>query len=106
MVTVEIALGVVSLLLLLALVLGVAHAVSVRSAMCQAVREAAREAAIGGQDPRAVASGSFGGDLDLIVTRDGRWVEVVGSAPAGGVGGWDGGITRCRVRTLLEQVVP
>lgn len=106
MVTVEIALGIVSLVLLLALVLAVAHAVAVRSAVCQAVREAAREAAIGGEDPRAVAVRSFGADLDVSLTREGRWVEVTGSASGGAIGAWDAGITQCRARTLLEQVVP
>lgn len=106
MVTVEIALGMVSVVLLLALVLGVGQAVSLRSSVCQAVREAAREAAIGGEDPEAVASGSFGRHLDVDVTRNGRWVEVTGGAQGGNIGGWIGGSAQCQVRTLLEQVVP
>lgn len=106
MVTVEIAVGIVSVVLLLVLVLAVGHAVSVRSAVCQAAREVAREVAAGGEDPGAVASRSFGADLDVSVMRSGRWIEVTGAAPGGNIGPWEGGTARCRVRTLLEQAVP
>lgn len=106
MVTVEIAVGTASVLLLLALLLGVTQAVSTRSAVCQAVREAAREAAVGGEDPLEVASRSFGGGLDVAVTRSDRWVVVAGSARTSGIGGWIGGNAHCEVRTILEQVVP
>jgi len=106
MVTVELALGFVVVAVVLALVLGVVAAGSTRASLCQAVREAAREASVGGEDPAGVAARSFGPGAQVVVSRQGRWVEVRGSAGLGGPSSWVGMTATCEVRTLVEAGVP
>lgn len=106
MVTVELALGFVVVALVLAMVLGVVAAGSTRASLCQAVREVAREASVGGGDAAGVAARSFGPGAQVEVSRQGRWVEVRGSAGLRGPAAWAGMTITCEVRTLVEAGVP
>ncbi|MGO3795932.1 MAG: pilus assembly protein TadE [Pauljensenia sp.] len=106
MVTVELALGFIVVAVVLALVLGVVAAGSTRASLCQAVREVAREASVGGEDPAGMAPRSFGPGARVAVSREGRWVEVVGHAELTGPGAWVGMTASCSVRTLVEGGVP
>ena len=106
MVTVELALGFVSVAVVLALVLAVVAAGLARSSVCQAAREAAREASVGSSDPAGAATRSFGRPLEVTVERSDRWVTVRTSAAVDAPAGWVGGSARCQVSTLLEQEEP
>ncbi len=106
MVTVELAIGFLTLAVMLALVVCVVAAGVARSSVCQAVREAAREASVGGEDPASAASQAFGAPVDIRVARSDRWVTVTGSVPVAGPVGWAGTTARCQATTLLEQAVP
>ncbi len=106
MVTVEIALGVVAVMVVIGFVLAVIGAGQTRASLCQAVREGAREASIGQGDPVAVATRSFGHSLDVSVNRSDRWVDVSATAPLSSMLGWSGGQASCSAGTLIEQAVP
>lgn len=110
MVTVELALGLLAVVVVLGLVLGVVAAGSARASLCQAVREAAREASVGGEDPGDVVARSLGrgagSGAAVSVSRQGRWVEVSGTAVVGGPAGWAGMQVTCEARTLVEGWVP
>lgn len=106
MVTVEFALGLLAVAVVIALALGVLAAGSTRAALCQAVREVAREASVGAQDPGDAASRSFGSGAHVAVSREGRWIRVEGTAQLGGPASWAGARATCSVTTLLEDPVP
>ena len=106
MVTVELALGFLAVAVVIALALGVISVGSTRASLCQAVREVAREASVGAQDPAAAAMRSFGGGAQVSLSREGRWVHVEGRAQVRGVLSWSGAQATCSVTTLLEDPVP
>lgn len=105
MVTVELALGFLVVAVVLALVVSVAAAGLTRSSLCHAVREVAREAAVGGEDPDAVVGRTFGPGAQVSVARQGGWVHVSGSAELRGPGDWVGMQATCAVTTLDETAI-
>jgi Flp pilus assembly protein TadG len=105
MVTVELAIGFLAVVAMLVLVVSVAAVGLTRSSVCQAVREAAREASVGG-DAHAAAARASEGSVNLAVSRAGRWVTVRGQAPVAGPVGGLGATARCEATTLVEQAVP
>ena len=109
-VTVEHAIGLVAVVGMIGLVVCAAQAGITSTALCQAVRDGARAASIGGKDPRAVAAASFSAvssaPASFAVAYDEEWVEVSGSAAYRGPIGWAGGTATCSARTLVEGTAP
>lgn len=109
-VTVEHAIGLVAVVGMIGLVVCAAQAGITSTALCQAVRDGARAASIGGKDPRAVAAASFSAvssaPASFAVAYDEEWVEVSGSATYRGPIGWVGGTATCAARTLAEGTTP
>ena len=109
-VTVEHAIGLVAVVGMIGLVVCAAQAGITSTALCQAVRDGARAASIGGKDPRAVAAASFSAvssaPASFAVAYDEEWVEVSGSATYRGPIGWAGGTATCSARTLVEGTAP
>ena len=109
-VTVEHAIGLVAVVGMIGLVVCAAQASITSTALCQAVRDGARAASIGGKDPRAVAAASFSAvssaPASFAVAYDEEWVEVSGSATYRGPIGWAGGTATCAARTLVEGTAP
>ena len=109
-VTVEHAIGLVAVVGMIGLVVCAAQAGITSTALCQAVRDGARAASIGGKDPRAVAAASFSAvssaPASFAVAYDEEWVEVSGSATYRGLIGWVGGTATCAARTLAEGTTP
>ncbi|QWW19722.1 hypothetical protein I6B53_00845 [Schaalia sp. 19OD2882] len=107
--SVEMAVGTVSVALVLALVVGLVGAGVVRSEACRAARDAAREASVGGPDPTGVALrvlGPHAASASVSVSGADRWVSVDVSVPVSVLGLGAVGQARCQARTLLEQAVP
>lgn len=109
-VTVEHAIGLVAVVGMIGLVVCAAQAGITSTALCQAVRDGARAASIGGKDPPAVAAASFSAvssaPASFAVAYDEEWVEVSGSATYRGPIGWVGGTATCAARTLVEGTAP
>ena len=109
-VTVEHAIGLVAVVGMIGLVVCAAQAGITSTALCQAVRDGARAASIGGKDPQAVAAASFSAvssaPASFAVAYDEEWVEVSGSATYRGPIGWVGGTATCAARTLAEGTTP
>lgn len=109
-VTVEHAIGLVAVVGMIGLVVCAAQAGITSTALCQAVRDGARAASIGGKDPRAVAAASFSAvssaPASFAIAYDEEWVEVSGSATYRGPIGWAGGTATCSARTLVEGTAP
>ena len=109
-VTVEHAIGLIAVVGMIGLVVCAAQASITSTALCQAVRDGARAASIGGKDPRAVAATSFSATssapASFAVAYDEEWVEVSGSAAYRGPIGWAGGTATCAARTLVEGAAP
>lgn len=109
-VTVEHAIGLVAVVGMIGLVVCAAQASITSTALCQAVRDGARAASIGGKDPQAVAAASFSAvssaPASFAVSYDEEWVEVSGSATYRGPIGWAGGTATCAARTLVEGTAP
>ena len=109
-VTVEHAIGLVAVVGMIGLVVCAAQASITSTALCQAVRDGARAASIGGKDPRAVAAASFSAvssaPASFAIAYDEEWVEVSGSATYRGPIGWAGGTATCAARTLVEGTAP
>ena len=109
-VTVEHAIGLIAVVGMIGLVVCAAQASITSTALCQAVRDGARAASIGGKDPRAVAATSFSATssapASFAVAYDEEWVEVSGSAAYRGPIGWAGGTATCAARTLVEGTAP
>ena len=108
--TVEHAIGLVAVVGMIGLVVCAAQVGITSTALCQAVRDGARAASIGGKDPRAVAAASFSAvssaPASFAVAYDEEWVEVSGSAAYRGPIGWAGGTATCSARTLVEGTAP
>lgn len=96
MVTVELALGLGSLFLVLALVLTAVGAATSRAELCDRVRQGARAYSLGA--PIA--------DSHLSVREEGKSFTVFGSKPAVGLGGWSVGTIECQVSGTLENTIP
>ena len=109
-VTVEHAIGLVAVVGMIGLVVCAAQASITSTALCQAVRDGARAASIGGKDPQAVAAASFSAvssaPASFAIAYDEEWVEVSGSAAYRGPIGWAGGTATCSARTLVEGTAP
>ena len=109
-VTVEHAIGLVAVVGMIGLVVCAAQAGITSTALCQAVRDGARAASIGGKDPQAVAAASFSAvssaPASFAIAYDEEWVEVSGSATYRGPIGWAGGTATCSARTLVEGTAP
>ena len=109
-VTVEHAIGLVAVVGMIGLVVYAAQASITSTALCQAVRDGARAASIGGKDPQAVAAASFSAvssvPASFAIAYDEEWVEVSGSATYRGPIGWAGGTATCSARTLVERTAP
>lgn len=109
-VTVEHAIGLVAVVGMIGLVVCAAQASITSTALCQAVRDGARAASIGGKDPQAVAAASFSAvssvPASFAIAYDEEWVEVSGSATYRGPIGWAGGTATCSARTLVERTAP
>ncbi len=100
MVTVEMALALVSLLAVFALVLLGLGAVRTHAALCQGARDAARLAAIGDSGGAAAVSLPAGGTVS--VSESGGWVQVTGTASFAGP---PLGALECSVKTLREPLM-
>ena len=104
-VTVEHAVGFVTVTLVIGVIVVVAQVGITGSSLCQEVREGARAASIGAQDPEAAARAAYAPGT-YAATRSGGWVSAAGSAPYRGVLGWSGGVARCTVTTFDERNPP
>lgn len=109
-VTVEHAIGLIAVVGMIGLVVCAAQASITSTALCQAVRDGARAASIGGKDPQAVAAASFSAvssaPASFAIAYDEEWVEVSGSAAYRGPIGWAGGTATCSAHTLVEGTAP
>ena len=95
----------VMLVLVIGVIVAVAQAGLTGASLCQAVREGARAASIGQEDPQAAASAAYAPGSYAVSRADG-WVSVTGTAPYRGAAGWVGGIARCSVTTIDEGDLP
>ena len=95
-VTVEHAIGFVAVTLVVGVIVAAAQAGMTGASLCQAVREGARAASIGQEDPQAAASAAYAPG-SYVVSRSGGWVSVTG---------WVGGVARCSVTTIDEGDLP
>lgn len=100
MVTVETAIGLMSVVLVLIAVL-VALSVGVtKGQVCQAAREATRAATLGSSSP-ALGGGSHR-PLQVNVSESGHFVTAVVTAPAVVLGGWSVSAVSCTVSGVRE----
>ena len=108
-VTVELAVGFVAVLIMVAIIASVAGIGLTRSSLCSAVREAARSASIGQGDPVSAALRAYtrsGAAPEFTVERQGRWVTAEGTVHYSGLAGIGHGRATCTATTMLEQAVP
>ncbi len=106
MVTVELAVGMAVVVVILALVVALVHVGIARAQTCRSARDAVRQAATGASDASAVALTSLGiagGSVEL--SREGRWVSAQVSVPVA-VPLIPGARVSCRASTVVEQVLP
>lgn len=103
-VTVELAVGMVTVLALLGLVLGLVAAGVAQIRCTEAARAGARAAALGEDDAAVslVARRSAGGGADVSVSREGAWVDVTVRAPVLGVGSLGGLVAHATAGTPVE----
>lgn len=104
-VTVEHAIGFLAVTAVIGVIVAAAQAGMTGASLCQAVREGARAASIGQDDPQAAAAAAYSPG-SYAVTRSDGWVSVTGTAPYRGAAGWIGGIARCTVTTIDEGNLP
>lgn len=105
MVTVELALGMASVVLVLALALATVGAGAQRASLCQAVRDGARQAAVGDAAPVAVAR-ALGRQADVSSVVRGRWVTVSARTDLASIGPWRVGTAQCSATTLMDEGPP
>ena len=101
MVTVEAALALTGVILVLVMVLAAIGSVRNQSVLCQAVREGARAEAMG-ESGELAAQVAFPSGASFQVAEKGMWVEVTGTAPALGLGGLSIGELECSATVLSE----
>lgn len=99
MVTVELALGLGSLFLVLALILTVVGAGTSKAALCDQVRQEARAHSLG-------ASVAEGTGESMSVTSEGSSFTVRGTKAAAQLGGWSVGALECKVSGTYENAIP
>lgn len=104
-VTVEHALCFVAVTLVVGVIVAAAQAGLTNSSLCQAVREGARAASIGEENPQTVATTVYAAGSYTLTRGDGQ-VTVTGTAPYQGIGGWVGVQARCSVTTIDEENLP
>ena len=104
-VTVEHAIGFLAVTVVIGVIVAAAQAGMTGASLCQAVREGARAASIGQDDPQAAAAAAYSPG-SYAVTRSDGWVSVTGTAPYRWAAGWIGGIARCTVTTIDEGNLP
>ena len=104
-VTVEHAIGFLAVTAVIGVIVAAAQAGMTGASLCQAVREGARAASIGQDDPQAAAAAAYSPG-SYAVTRSDGWVSVTGTAPYRGAAGWIGGVARCTVTTIDEGNLP
>ena len=104
-VTVEHAIGFLAVTAVIGVIVAAAQAGMTGASLCQAVREGARAASIGQDDPQAAAAAAYSPG-SYAVTRTDGWVSVTGTAPYRGAAGWIGGVARCTVTTIDEGNLP
>ncbi len=101
MVTVEAAISFVALILVMGFLLTGITTVRTQAQVCQGAREVARSAAIGGEG-QSVALNALPPGGSATISRDGTWVKVSATAPAGRLAGMGVGSLSCSVQTLRE----
>ncbi|MFZ1382196.1 MAG: hypothetical protein WAS54_05320 [Scrofimicrobium sp.] len=99
MVTVELALGLGSLFLVLALILTAVGAGTSKAALCDQVRQEARAHSLG-------ASVAEGTGSSISVTSEGPNFTVRGTKAVAELGGWSVGTLECTVSGTYESAVP
>jgi len=104
MVTVEHALSLFAVMIVVAFVLGVVSIAHTRIELCSAVRQGAHEAAIGGQDPALSVSQAYGRPVTVTTNKSGRWMTVTGHASVAAPAGWVGATASCTITTISELV--
>lgn len=105
MVTVEMAISLGALVVVFAMLVAGLGVMRQQADLCQAVREAARAAAIG-EDPHAAAVRSYPRIGALAVERSGDWVRATGTAPAFGAAGTAWPQLSCNLTTAAEKGAP
>lgn len=103
MVTVELALTIGAVVIVVALLIGGLTATGKQSQVCMASREAARAFSIG-EDPQTAAA-TVSDEVQIEVSNDGKTVSVQGNTPGFSFGGLELGNISCEVTTLNEQNV-
>ncbi|MSS83310.1 pilus assembly protein TadE [Actinomycetaceae bacterium WB03_NA08] len=101
MVTVELAMAMVGIVLVLGMVLCAVAAVRTQASLCQAAREGARSLSIGA-DADAAARNAFGGDLSVFASKSEQWARVRVESAALELGGLHIGSLQCKAVTLAE----
>ncbi len=99
MVTVELALGLGSLFLVLALILAALGAGTAKAVLCDQVRQEARAHSIGTGSRRA-------GNASISIADSGENFTVHGSKPAVRIGGWSAGMVECTITGTREATIP
>ena len=82
-VTVEHAIGFLAVTAVIGVIVAAAQAGMTGASLCQAVREGARAASIGQDDPQAAAAAAYSPG-SYAVTRSDGWVSVTGTDPTAG----------------------
>lgn len=101
MVTVEVALTIGIVTIVVAMLLAGLSVVGKQSQVCTAARESARAYSIG-QDPIAAAQ-AVNEQVQIDVTNQGATVSVTGSVPGISFGELNLGNVQCQVATINEQ---
>lgn len=104
-VTIEIAIGLSSILFVLALAMAVLGIGIAKAESCRYARDGAREAAIGADATGAVERNS-GGKASITVTNDGPWVRVSVTIPTPLDGLIGGNAVTCEVSARKEEALP
>lgn len=99
--TVEAALSLTGVILVLAMVLASIGSVRNQSVLCQAVREGARAVAMG-ESAELAAQNAFPGGASFQAVERGIWVEVTGTTSALALGGLNIGELTCSATVLSE----
>lgn len=109
-VTVELAIGFVAVVTMIALILLVAQTSLTRHRLCNAAREGARAYSLGSPDSASVADRALGALAErgggVRLSRSDRWVTATATAPGVAIGSFTAGSASCTVRALMESTVP
>ncbi|WP_076465350.1 TadE/TadG family type IV pilus assembly protein [Actinomyces mediterranea] len=109
-VTVELAIGFVAVVTMIALILVVAQTSLTRHRLCHAAREGARAYSLGAPDSASVADKALGVLAErggaVHLSRSERWVTATATAPGVAIGSFTAGSASCTVQTLMESTAP